>query len=699
MGFLIIHFFPPKSECMDQDTIDILHGPAEHKEHVAPAYPIAHRDLAESLVAKGQLAMVNGDLQEGLHYFEEAIKIESKCAKLHYAQGLSLFEYGEKHGQMKILLAASKKFKIATTLAPDFFEAWQAWGSVLLKLGKNYDEHHYFQEAQKKILRAIALVSTESAETITDLYWELGVLFMHLAENSGEALDLHQAIHAFHQAHSHCSQLPADFWKDYASACYQFALQINDTHFLIKASSFLKNALALAPNAYDIWRLFAHVFQSLYFKTYDDEDFTKTNDAYAVAAKCQPHRGSSWVEWAEFLCLSSRHTLDTEQLHSCVEKCQRAFSCDPDNVYVQAIWAEALASLGGETEKLDTLYDAQNRIIQALEKTEQLPSLWFAYGVVLREFGYYFHDLDYYAEAIEKFQTGLSIDRTCHAHWHAIGELYALLAELGGEPEDLEQSLRFFHKAIDLHPSPHYIINYAIALSKLGEMTREQHWVEKALLQFERALSLSLSQRKNAQSPLHPDWLFHYACCLDTLGDFHEEDTHYLRAIEIFSHVLMIDPELYAAHHRLALTLSHLGELTAETEHFHRALRHLHVCARHDPENDCIILDYATVLIHMGHHSCDTTEAQQLYRDAEQQLWNAIRLGNAQGYYYLACLYSLLGQCEKAMAWMYRAAHFDILPPLDEILQDEWLENLRATGECIIFLSRLEQRGNLSEER
>ena len=57
----------------------------------------------------------------------------------------------------KILLAASKKFKNATALFPDYFDVWQAWGSVLLKLGTIYNEHHYFQEAQKKIVRAIAL--------------------------------------------------------------------------------------------------------------------------------------------------------------------------------------------------------------------------------------------------------------------------------------------------------------------------------------------------------------------------------------------------------------------------------------------------------------------------------------------------------------------------------------------------------------
>jgi len=689
-------FLPPTRECMDTDTLSSIGQNLPPEKSVIPhcSMKIAHGDLAASIVAKGQLALINGDLQEGLQCFDEALKLESNNPRIYYMQGLSLFEFGGKQGHRKVLQAAKKKFKRATTLDAEYFEAWQAWGSVLLELGLHFKEHHYFQEACKKVDRAIDLSFQQSPDDIADLYWELGVIFVHLAQFSGEALDLHQALNAFHKAHTLYEHLSADFWRDYSAACYQFALQINDLHFYSKALSCLKNALHLSPRSYDNWHLCARIFQSLYFHTHDEEHFAKANDSYAAATQLQPNNASFWLDWAEFLCLSSRKMIDSKRLQACIEKCHRAFACDPDNLPIQAIWAEALALLGNETEKLDLIYEAQNRIAQVIEKTEHVPAVLYAYGIVLKALGHYFNDFDYYFEAIEKFQAGLSIDRTCHAHWHAIGSLYVVLGDLGGESEDMERSLRFYQKAIDLHPSSFYIVDYATALYKLGEMTHEQQWVEEANFQFERALGM----QRNALY-LHPDWLFHYACSLDVLGDFHEEDTFYLRAIEIFSHVLMIDPDLYAAHHRLALTLSHLGELTGESDYFHRAIRHLHICLRQDKENDCIVLDYATVLINIAQHASDTSEAAQLHLDAENQLWNALRLGNVQGYYHLACLYSLLGQNEKALSCLYRAAHFDILPSIDEMLQDEWLDNLRATGEFIAFLSQLEQRGNLPEDR
>ena len=168
------------------------------------------------------------------------------------------------------------------------------------------------------------------------------------------------------------------------------------------------------------------------------------------------------------------------------------------------------------------------------------PIFGTATAFACRHLGHYFDDCDYYYQAIEKFQEGLSIDRTCHRHWHAIGWTYALLGDLESNPETLELSLRFFQKAIDLHSSTYYIFDYASALSKLGEMTHEQHWLEEAVTQFERLLNL----QKNAIY-LHPDWLFQYACTLDALGDFYEEEFYYLRAIEIFSHVLMVDPDFH----------------------------------------------------------------------------------------------------------------------------------------------------------
>ncbi len=654
---------------------------------------LTHCDIADSLLAQGETALLKGDLSKGLECFDSALKLDSSNPKIYYAQGLSLFEFGNEEGREKALLLASKKFKAATQLDRNYFEAWQAWGSLLCTLGLNSEEHHYFKEAKEKLNKAVTLSEGRGRDALSELYWDLGIVFTHLAEHSGEALDWHQAIEAFQLAQSFEDKLPSDFWTDFGHACLKFAAQINDMRFYIKAIQCLKTAVSIDSGAFESWCLLANALEKLYLHTHDEDHFSQANDCFSSAAQVLPQNSEIWLDWAKFLCNSAKRTADVKRLRMCIEKCHRAFALDSQDPMIQAIWGEALSLLGNYTDRLDLIYDAQNKISQAIETEGEDPDIWYSYGICMQAFGHYFDDSDYYYQAIEKFQAGLSIDRTCYRHWHAIGWTYSLLGELENEPENLELSLRFFQKALDLHSSTYYLFDYAAALSKLGEMTHEQNWLEEASTQFERLLSL----QKNAVY-LHPDWLYQYACNLDALGDFYEEEFHYLRAIEVLSHVLMIDPDFQLVHHRLGLALSHLGELTAESDHFYRAVHHYRLSMKNDEENDAVLIDWAMTLINLATHSHDSSESDQFFRDAEHKIQVAMRLGNLQTYYHLACLYSLQGQCDKGMRCLEKARANEALPPLDELLQDEWLDNLRSTADFQGFLTQLDQRSNFQEE-
>ena len=653
----------------------------------------ARSAIAASLLAKGETALLKGSLVKGLEYFDAALKLDSSNPKFFYTQALSLFEFGNEEGRESALAIASKRFKSATTLDPDYFEAWQAWGSLLCTMGQNTEEHHYFKEAREKLNKAVTLSETQGKDALSELYWDLGVVFIHLADHSGEALDWHQAIEALNLAHAFDEKLPSDFWNDYGYACLKFASQINDTRLHTKAIQALKTAVSLDAKAFESWSLLAEALEQLYEHTHDEDHFSEANNCFATASHLQPQDSQIWLNWAKFLCDSAKRTADVKSLRLCVEKCHQAFAINANDPMIYAIWAEALSLLGNYTERLDLIHEAQNKITAALEMDEDNPDIWYSDGICMQAFGHYFDDSDYYYQAIEKFQEGLSIDRTCHRHWHAIGWTYSLLGELENEPESLKLSLRFFQKAIDLHSSTYYLFDYASTLSKLGELTHEQNWLEQASEQFERLLNL----QKNAIY-LHPDWLFQYGCTLDSLGDFHEEESYYQRAIEILSHVLVIDPDFHLVHHRLGQTLSHLGELTDESAHFYRAIHHYRLSMKNDEENDAILTDWAIAFINLAIHSHDSADSDQLFLAAEGKLQAALSLGNLHTYAHLAGLYSLQGQCEKSMHCLLKAKACDALPPLDELLQDDWLDNVRSTAEFQEFLTKLEKRRNFQEE-
>ncbi len=647
---------------------------------------------ALTLVTQGEHSLLSRD-PAGVELFQKASQLEPQNADLLFRQALALYEYGQEEGKKNILLLASKKLRTATLLNPLSFRYWQLWGSVLCLLGKISGSHHYFLEAKKKCTRALPLIDNQDSSILSDFYWDYGVVWKHIAEKSEEALDFQVALDAFGKASDYSDQFPEEFWNDFGQTALCLAGRINDIRLYVKAINCFKHAIATSISSSEGWILLAGALQALYAYTHDEDHFSQANECFAAAAKTRPQNADLWLNWAKLLCNAGRQNQDTKRLRSCIEKCHRAHACDPNNSLITATWAEALALLGELSERLDILYDAQNKIAESVQTSEEHPDLWYAYGMCFNSFARYFNDTDYYYQAIEKFQQGTSLDRTCHRHWHAIATAYATIGQLEGDLDALELSCRFFSKAIDLQASSFYIYDYARALSKIGEITHEQQWLEEALVHFERALNI----QKNAVY-LHPEWLFHYASTLDMLGDFYEEESYYLRAIEILSHVLTIDPDFPHIHHRLALCFAHIADLNEDVEHFHRAAHHYRLAAKHEEENDQILLDWGVTLINLSQHLHVTCEIEQFFREAESKLTQAAKLGNLLAFYHLSCLYSLQGHYEKAIRFLEKADSFSSLPPLEELLQDDWLDDLRDTPDFHEFLSHLETRPkNLSQ--
>lgn len=642
---------------------------------------------AETFLLEGEMHLLKGHLSEGLKAFEAASQLDPERPELHYRQGLSLFEYGSEEGREAVLLTANKKFKEAIFCDPYYFDAYQAWGNALTLLGETREENHYFVQAKKKYEKALSLIKNEPVERHADLYWDYAVSWYHIGNLSEEAVDYQLALRSFEKAALLSSALPSEFWIDYGTTCLLLAEKVIDVRHIVKAIYCFKQATSLEQHSYSAWAFLAEAMQKLYNHTHDEDHFTQANDCFAAASGLDPQDGELWLLWAEFLLHAARQNSDEKRLRACLEKCQQAYTCIPDEPMILGIWGESLALLGQITERLDLLYEAQNKIAEALELSEDLPELWLSYGNCLCSFGQYFGDFDHYYQAIEKFQTGLSIDRTKSQLWHAIAKTYYAVGMLESDIEPIAKSLKFFGKAMMLENSSFLTIDYALALSKLGEHTHSQDFLQHAVAAFESALSI----QRNAVY-LHPDWLYHYASTLDLLGDFHDEESYYARAIEIFSHVLMIDPDFPHVHHRLAQALCHIGELDGQVEFFYRAIHHLRLSLKHENENDHVILDWGIALINIAQRAPMLTDCNQLYEEAEHKMTLSAKLGNISAYYHLGCLYSILEQNEKSLHFLIKADEYSSLPSIDEMLSDEWLENVRCTGDFQNFLVYLESR-------
>lgn len=642
---------------------------------------------AEEWVTKGENLLLKGRFSQGLSSFDKAkALIEDSQGEFYFRMGLALFEFGSEEGRDQALLLATKKFKVAVSLSSEPAEILQAWGSALTLLGDRTEEHHYYLSAKERYEQALGF-GAESA----DLFWNYANIWTQLALHSGEAYDYQRALQFFERAADERESMPNDFWIDFGTCALELSTIIRDPRQIVRAVNAFKHAASIDSSHFDAMCSLAEALDALYDQTHDDDHFTQAHEAYSNASKLSPQDAEVWLSWAQFLLNSAKRNRDLKRLRLCLEKCHYAYARDGENPLILGTWAEALALLGEMTERLDLIYEAENKIAEALEREEGDPSLWLSLGMCMNSFARYFSDNEHYYLAIEKFQKGLSIDRSFDPLWHEIAKTYACVGALDGNTDTLVQALKFFEKALHFKETAERHIDYAKALSKIGEMTHSKGWFEQSLYHFEVAFSM----QKNAIY-LHPEWLFYYATTLDMVGDYHEEEAYYTKAIEIFSHVIMVDPDFQGVHHHLAQAYSHLGELKHEADLFYRAIHHLRLALKRDEDNDALYLDWGIALINIAQVTPVFTDVDQLYSDAKDKLTLAAKLGNPCAYYQLCCLFSLLRQYDESLFFLYKAHSFDALPSMEEMLCDDWLDNLRTTTEFRQFLS---QHPHLSEDR
>lgn len=677
-------FFPRRKRKTDIALLPrkIQTLPLEKKKACA----IDYLNKASSLLSEGNLTAVP--------YFEATIKLDANTPQIWHQIGAAFFSYGCLKEHEKALLLASKCFKIATGLDAALFEAWLYWGKALFQLGNIFGECHYFLEAKGKLQEALSLCEKEPKADLAQNYWDLGLVWTHIAEHSGEAVDVRMAVQSFRNSLPHQKSPTPEFWNDFGNAYLQMGLLINDNRLYLQAAENFKKAINEDRQFYLGWSSLAAAYTQLYINTALEQYFSDANDCFAKAVQINPNDEDIWVRWAQLLGESGRINKDPKKLKLAIEKCVKVYAFASSPVKILGQWVESLSLLGAYTGNLDAIVEAEDKILKATDQFPDDPDLCYAYGICLSAYAIYYEDPNFYDLAIERLQHGLSLDRTNAELWHALGSFHSQIGWMIDDPEPIKRSTKFFTRAIDLKPCcPTLIFDQALALLKLADLTNNLQTLESAIKNFE-----SILQAQKDSLLHHPEWLFYYAYALDILGDHTEEENHYIRAIEVLSQVLLIDPDYPQIHFKIGLTFSHLGELTGEADFFHRAINYFRLAAKEDEENEEIWLEWGLTLINLALDGFDSQLGSQLYLEAEQKIVRSGQLGNQHAYYHLACLYSLTSRLPEAMTLIEKAAKQGVLPLLDEMMQDEWLEALRATENFSHFLAHWESKQNAPDD-
>lgn len=646
------------------------------------------KTLSKEHFLRGKELLEKND-PKGIDYFASSCFLDPNNAENFFKQGQVLLECGKKNSVKKMLFQANQNFKLATKIYNEMLHAYWSWGESLQLLGDMLQEEHYYQKAKEKLSQAINLAEAQPKAILAKLYWDFALVWHKIATHSGEAIDVRKAIQSMKKSLSLHSETPLEFWYDFGNIHLQMALLINDKQIYYKALEYFEKTVAKNPAFANGWVAIAESYTQLFINTLDEKCFQKADDAFIKAAHLLPKDSSLFLQWAQLLGESGKLTQNPKKLRASMDKCQKALKYDRNNPLIIGQWIESQSLLGTFSNRVDLIIEAENKVIDLSEKYEDLPDIWYAFGICMRAYAIYYDDLDYEEIAIEKFQTGLSLDRTSAESWYALGLSFSTLG-LDSEDETLlEKACKFFHQANHLKPAcSHLLFDYAKTLYHLGKMTEQQTDIEKAVDLFETIL-----HSQNEVILQHPEWLFYYGLSLDQLGDSfdHEDESCYAKAIEVLHNVLLIDPDFSHIHFQLALCYTHLAEITLNREFFQKAITFFHLSSKQNDEDEELYLEWGLTLISLARVLEEPFTLEQLYSEAEQKLLRAGQLGNQQVYYHLACLYSLRNKIDKAFDLLHQAKQFDVLPTIEEILQDDWLENIQSTPLFSQFIAELDQ--------
>ncbi|MBS0654891.1 MAG: tetratricopeptide repeat protein [Verrucomicrobia bacterium] len=621
-------------------------------------------------------------------FFQFASSVSSSNAMVWYRRARAFMG----QSQQGLLEEASLCFDKAVTIDPTFFEAWYAWANLLMFLGSLAGDVTYFEMAEEKFKAARKLIEKEPLENHSTFFWHYGLAWFTIAGASGEAYDYHMAIQFFKMARG-TGLANNDFLNIFGNTYMSLFLLTNNQEMLFEAIELYLHSLDIDENCEDSPQEIAARYCNLgrcyeyLFDTYHEPSFfAQAQACFSSAVQSNSACSNSWSSWGNLLLLAAKLWQDVTFLEESVKKFTRATEFAHDNPLLLSRFAEGYSHLGSHEENLLYLQEAKELAKQALELAPDMPECWCASACVSYHLGRYFSDEAYLHEASKAAEQGLVICPLYGGLWYALGLSQFALGEMNDDAKRMEDSLSNFLKASssDVGKIGSFWHDWGYAALSVAEMTQDLKLAQEAADKLEQAIIM--------QEIANPNWLVSYATALDLLGDLTDEEYFYDKAIEILTHVIQIDQENNAARYQLALSLNYLGELTSDLSSYEKAIECLRQILEDDPEDEQVWHDVGLAFIAMAELSktaADQSLKKMYYDDALQNLLVAAQLGNEHVFYYIACLHSLKGDLSQAIQYFEKAFESKTLPPVEEVLEDDWLEALRSTTYFERFLKRL----------
>lgn len=643
--------------------------------------------LALLVVMHGEKLLEVGD-KAVLEKFQLANKIAPDCPLVLYRQALA---FSRQIHNLLCLKLAVKIFENVVHIYPGYFDAWHDWAKTLVAMGSLEQDSAYFEEAMRIFSDADKHLDAQSQEKAATFHHNYALALYFMGRLSGEPLDIKHAIQKLQQA-ARCGLHSPEFLCDLGNAYMELSQLVNKPEMVIDAAEKYWKSIKLSPTYLEGWVNLASSLQTLYQLSPQDAYFVLANESFEQAAQIDPQNATLWIKWGQLLTFRGRIFWDAEKLRESCDRFETADLCEPNHPIILSAWGEALLQLGSQEENLAYLNQAKDKILKSLELEHDIARVWCLYGNCLFEIGKYFGEAKFCQEAIEKFRCGLKLDPNDHLLWYGLAQACFAVGQLNDDLAYLHEASQCCAKVIEKGGQhiPQLWNDWGLTLMKISQATDEKRYIKAAIAKFEQALRLRSSLP--IKDPIESDWLYNYGCALEFLGDFDEDISWYEKASQMYTKALELDPIFHLCHYNLANNCAFRGELAADLELHYEAIKHYEAYLASEPEDDAAWNDWGLTLLNLADMINDPSRrevATKYYAEAESKFRQSLALGNQSSLYNMACLYSLVGNYDASLHYLEKGDLQRMLPPLDELLHDEWLEGVRHTEQFREFLSQI----------
>lgn len=637
---------------------------------------------AEQLLKKGEGRFID--------LFDRACKIAPNSPEVFYRLARAYFS---KIPNPHYVYLAKMAAEQSIALDSKFLNGYAILSEILLSLGLQTDDYDLFVEANQKFQK---LEQLRKEKKIEDGYffYRWGLCCHLIAKRSGEALDYHLAVSKYRIAVS-LGFKNSHFLNDFGNALVDLGCLLCREAFFTEAIDLYRQVVKESPDFFEGWFNLACSYSRVFELTQTGQIFHQAYECFERASLLNSHDPILWLKWAGLLVLFGKEKRRKDFILASLDKFEKADLVYPNNPQVLCEWAEALTLVGAEKGRLDLLKEAEYKISQSIDLQPDRAESWSIYGFCLMELGRYFTDTQVYKQAMEKIQQGLSLNRNYAPLWYGLGLVNFALGELDDDYVFVERAVQYFSQAVEItgNRNLQYWNDWGVALMKLGEMTSDRSLIELGVQKLEHAIKMHC--KKHEASSLNIQWLYNYGCALDFLGDCHLDPEYYQQAIQVFTQILLLEPEYFSARYTLGITYSHLAEIESDLGTFEKAIEQFQIIIASDVEDDLAWNEWGLALLHMAQFVYDESQPDlslKIYQEAEEKLLNAVVFGSIQANYNLSCLYSLIGNFSASIHYLSRAESLGALPSMESLLDDEWLSAVRETDIFLQFINHLSEK-------